>query len=75
MKSWCDTVGMASRVFREAGGAGTASAVVPGKNIMFVLLKAASQVFCLVAVKPPIQTLELIARPTVVLSKTKLILK
>lgn len=52
MKSSCDTVGMASSVFREAGGAGTASAVVPGKNIIFVLLKAASQVFCLVAVKP-----------------------
>jgi len=51
MKPLCDTVRMASSVFREAGGAGTASAVVPRKNIIFNLLKAASQVFCLAALK------------------------
>lgn len=49
-------VGMASSVFREAGGTGTASAVVPGKKINFILLEAASQVFCLAAVKKTPQT-------------------
>lgn len=51
-KSLCEMVGMGSSVFRESGGARSASAVVPGKKTkLFFLLEPDSQVFFLVSVK------------------------